>query len=87
LNTLSTGMAIALALFALLQIADVITTVQALKRGGREANPVIRYLMNLGPLPWIAIKLAVAAMAALILYRTGLVWPLWLLNAVYAVVV
>ena len=37
--------------FAYLQILDLMTTVAFLLNGGKEANPVIRFLLEVGPNP------------------------------------
>lgn len=77
----------ALAVFCLLQIADVLTTVGGLRRGARESNPFVAELMaGLGH-GWILVKLLIAAIAAALILLSGNVWPLWVLNALYAAVV
>lgn len=46
---------IALAIFAALQVADVTLTTLILRRGGRELNPAMRWLMDkLGTVPGLA---------------------------------
>jgi len=61
-------MYIALALLAAAQLADVLTTVQALKRGGVEANPVVKFLMDKFGKGWILVKLGITAGAAYLLW-------------------
>lgn len=47
---------IALAIFAALQVADVTLTTLILRRGGRELNPAMRWLMDkLGTVPGLAL--------------------------------
>ena len=76
----------ALCLFALLQLADFLTTIYVLQHGGVEANPVVKGLM-----PWMGVTTALA------FCKSGLVLATWLLvrrqwilfagNALYTVVV
>ena len=63
---------IALALLATAQLADVVTTIQALKRGGVEANPVVKFLMDKFGKGWVLVKLAVTAGAAYLLWSLGM---------------
>ena len=53
-------------LTALLQAADVYTTLRALKLGGREANPLIKRLMD-----------AIGVKEALLLVKIVALIPLW----------
>lgn len=53
-------------LTALLQAADVYTTLRALKLGGREANPLIKRLMD-----------AIGVKEALLLVKIAALIPLW----------
>lgn len=73
--------------FALLQLADVYTTIRVLREGGEERNRLVRYLMDRLDWGWILVKLAIAAGAAWLIYESGSVWPIWALNALYAYVV
>ena len=67
---------VALAAYALAQIADVVTTNRALRSGGREANPVIRWAMARTGRAWPLVKAAITgAAAAGIVTQAG---PLWL---------
>lgn len=67
-------------------LADAATTVAALGRGAREANPVIRWLMDkLGP-GWVPIKLAPAAWACWLAWQHPHDDRLMMLLAVLAVV-
>ncbi|MCK9513573.1 MAG: DUF5658 family protein [Pigmentiphaga sp.] len=62
----------ALIAYALAQIADVLTTLRALRRGGIEANPVIRWMMGrLGRYGWVVVKLAITAGIAAWLWSEG----------------
>ena len=74
---------LALAAYVAAQLADVVTTRQALSRGGREGNPLIAALMRrLGSTGWILAKLAAAAVAAALLYAQGWTWALLALAAI-----
>lgn len=78
---------LALLVFALAQIADVITTIRALQRGGREINPLIAWLMQrLGKYGWVGVKLAGSAGGAALCLQTFPVWVLWPLAALLALV-
>jgi len=53
-----------LAIFILLQILDMATTLVVLAMGGRETNPIIQHFMTIGPVAGLVIsKLTVAAIA------------------------
>lgn len=79
---------IALALLALLQAADVITTIGALKRGAREANPIIAWMMGkLGDYGWIFAKLLLAGVGAVLCFQGNLIWGIWIMCLIYAYVV
>ena len=46
---------VALAIFALLQVADVFTTMRILDKGGKELNPILAKLFaKYEPLPTLA---------------------------------
>lgn len=85
-----------LGLFALLSLADAITTIIGLRRGGREANPIMAWVMaRIGAAPTLlAIKLPgfLAIWASLgyiilylpvvvIFYACVVVWNVWVLRA------
>lgn len=73
----------ALIAYAVAQIADVLTTVRALRRGGVEANPVIRWLMDrLGRYGWIVVKLVVAGGIAAWAWQAGQVGVIWIVAVV-----
>lgn len=64
-----------IALFTLVQIADVFTTIRALRAGLSEGNPVIAFFMkHLGKYGWVIAKLAMAAVstALCVFFR---LWP------------
>lgn len=83
-----TDWTIALCVLGLLQILDVATTIRVLDNGGYETNPIVAWMMDrLGDYGWIVVKLAIAAIGALLIYRSGQIWPLWAMCAVYAFVV
>ena len=53
-----------LAIFILLQILDMATTLVVLAMGGRETNPIIQHFMTVGPVAGLIIsKLTVTAIA------------------------
>lgn len=65
------------ALFAALQIADVVLTLRILARGGIELNPVMRWVFRrVGPV----VGLATIKLALLVIVFVALPWlPVWLL--------
>ena len=69
--------------FLLAQVADVVTTIRALRRPKtREANPLFEKIM-LGPAgPFL--KLAVAGGALTLILSGGQLWPAWIATAVTA---
>ena len=80
---------IALAIFAALQVADVTLTTLILRRGGRELNPVMRWLMDkVGVIPAMAVTKALLVayfawadipaltIAGCVLYAAVVVWNL-----------
>jgi hypothetical protein len=58
-----------LALFILLQIADVWTTLTVLKMGGRELNPVLAPLFK-----------RFSPLGVMIVFKVVAVWALWYAN-------
>ena len=73
---------IAFVIYLLLQVADTFTTIKALARGGREANPVVAFMMRRKH-GWVVVKGAVGLAAGVILLETGAVLMLWLICAAY----
>ena len=73
--------------FLLLQLADVWTTTQALKTGATEGNPVLAWVMARTGKAWPLLKLILAVGGAYLLWAEGLLWVVWLMCAVYAIVV
>lgn len=72
--------------FIAAQLADVLTTVAAMKRGAVEANPIIRAMMDkLGGF-WIPAKLLLATWVALWAWQAGSVWVVWAVAALTAAV-
>lgn len=81
---------IALAVFGLLQVLDIWSTLRALAVGGRELNPVVRRLMaSLGTLRGLLAAKAVLALLIWQLAHHTVLDPLaiWVNNAIYIVVV
>lgn len=80
-----TGQALFLAIFALLQVADIWTTLVALKRGHREMNPILAKLFEkYDPLP-VMVSFKVAAISAL--WWADMYWLTGLMCAMYLFVV
>ena len=53
-----------LAIFILLQILDMMTTLVVLAMGGRETNPIVQHFMTVGPVAGLIIsKLTVTVIA------------------------
>ena len=67
--------------FLLLQLADVWTT------GATEGNPVLAWVMARTGKAWPLLKLILAVGGAYLLWAEGLLWVVWLMCAVYAIVV
>lgn len=67
------SLAAVLALAGLLQLADVLTTLRALRHGRREANPLVRAMMRrFGRLWWVPkLIVAGAGMALVWMGRDG----------------
>lgn len=76
--------ALPLAVYAVLQIADVISTLRFLKAEVREGNPIVAWMMDHFGAAWILVKLLFAALVAVLILYSGTAWPLWALNALYA---
>jgi hypothetical protein len=77
----STEWAVALAIFVLAQLADIVTTRNALDQGGREANPISAWVMSrFGIAGWIWVKVLVAGIGAVLIVCFGTVWMLWALS-------
>lgn len=73
--------------FVLLQLADVWTTIKCLETGATEGNAFVAWIMRkLGKL-WPLVKLALSFGGAYLLWSDGVIWGVWLLSAVVAIVV
>lgn len=72
-----TMMIVALALMAVAQVADIVTTMRGLKRGAVEANGAIAWLMKKLGKGWIVAKMVPVA---------GLVYISWRADAWWAVI-
>jgi Domain of unknown function (DUF5658) len=72
----------ALILFAIIQVADIVTTSVGLHAAGLyEGNPVVALWMDmLGPLWWLP-KLGIVLFAVLVSRRLRRVWPLTAISA------
>ncbi|MCS7315283.1 MAG: DUF5658 family protein [Bryobacterales bacterium] len=53
-----------LEVFVYLQLLDLMTTVLALQLGGREVNPLIRWLMQIGPVQGLTLAKVAACVLA-----------------------
>src|SRR5690242_4493556 len=51
----------------LLCIADLVMTLDVLRRGGSEANPIMRWALDLGVPVFVALKLGLTLLGALVL--------------------
>jgi hypothetical protein len=75
--------------FFYLQALDVLTTLAFLGNGAREANPLVRFMMTVGPTPLaglVALKLGAVALA-FCCWRWGRLRLLGRLNVFYAALV
>ena len=74
-------------LFLFLQVLDLLTTIVVLKLGGYEANPVVNYLMRLGPIEGLLLAktVVIAGGAAIVWYNRHRV--VFLANYAYAGIV
>lgn len=80
-----TGQVLFLGIFTLLQIADIWTTMVALKQGHREMNPILAKLFErYDPLP-VMVSFKVAAVSAL--WWADMYWLTGLMCAMYLWVV
>lgn len=67
-------------LYAVVQFADVVTTLRALRKGAREANPIIDWLMQKLGFGWVPVKLAGSMVALYYLVELGDWWWILALN-------
>lgn len=58
---------VAVALLLLLCVADLLLTLDVLARGGEEANPVMRWALERGTGTFVALKLGLTLLGALVL--------------------
>lgn len=72
--------------YALAQAADVYTTQRAMKAGGVESNPAIRWAMDKFGSGWIVVKIALSAIAAALFFNANAIWGIWIIGAVVAAV-
>ncbi len=70
---------LAVVVFVLAALADVLSTLGALARGGREANPILAKLMDGKPqIIWMLFRLGAAFAVAWFAVRYGYAWTLWI---------
>jgi hypothetical protein len=58
----------ALVQFSYLQLLDLLTTIAFLAHGGKEANPLVRFVLAAGPPPFVGLAAIKVASFALALY-------------------
>lgn len=75
-----------LAAYGAAQAADMWTTVRALRLGHREGWPPMAWIMRRAPMAWPAIKAALGAGSAWMLFKADAPLLMWALAAVYAAV-
>ena len=63
------------------QIADVVTTNRVLAKGGRELNPVMRWIMDKTGDQWAVVKVVLALIVAVVLWASGMAWAIWIITA------
>ena len=76
-----------LAAFIVLQLLDMGTTLAVLALGGRESNPLINYLMELGPFRGLVLSKALVIALASIGSMAGKTRGIRVANLVFSVVV
>lgn len=82
------GLDLAAILVAVLQVGDMVTTLMAMSRGAREANPLVAAAIRLiGRVPGLAAVKAVGLLLTLWLWQLEASLMLWALAVVYAWVV
>lgn len=74
-------------LLVILQVLDVHSTNKVLAQGGVELNPVMRFLMKVLGEAWWAGKVVMVAIGAGLAFTHDLHLLIWVLDAVYIVVV
>ena len=77
---------ITLALYFVAQLADVVTTLQGLRRGAVETNPVIRWMMDHLGGGWVVLKLALSVVFAWGFFAIGQPMLIWIITALTAYV-
>ena len=74
----------AMVCYVLAQLADVYTTERALRAGAREANPVVKWLMEKLGRGWIVAKLLIASLALAIFLHFDSLLGIWVAVVVTA---
>lgn len=65
------------------QLADIVTTRNALGRPGTyEANPVIRFLMSRFGAGWVIVKALVAVTCVVVAHQYQAEWVIWVVAGV-----
>ncbi|TRD16956.1 DUF5658 family protein [Palleronia caenipelagi] len=73
--------------FVMAQLADVLTTLRALRHGKREGNPIVAWAMRrFGRYGWIVVKLVITCLAAWLALRAGLPIIVWAVAGLTALV-
>jgi hypothetical protein len=73
--------------FGALQLADIATTILALRLGGTESNPLIRVFMYLGPVRGLLVSKTVVVLLAIGCALLGKLGTLRCANVVFAGIV
>jgi hypothetical protein len=74
-------------IFVFLQLGDFGTTAAALRLGGTEENPLVRYFMNVGSLEGLALAKALAIAIGVACFMASKYRALRMANIVYAGIV
>ena len=74
-------MTYALIAFALAVLADIVTTIRGLKKGGTELNPILAWAMRKLGKGWLVFKVVLSLIAAFVLYKGDAEWAIWVLAA------
>jgi hypothetical protein len=80
------ALVIVLVVANLLSLVDLVFTLRVLQLGGREANPLMRYVFDAGPAEAVMLKIALIAAVSVIIWRLRR-YRLSLLSALLAVTV
>lgn len=71
----------------LLNLGDLVSTLIALSHGICEANPVMRFLLDIHPVLFVAVKTIPAYYLCMYLATKSRKWVYWSIAGIYAVTV